>query len=62
MYNAIIDLIIKVARLLYKVPHIGVARRAASSVNDAYFVVEVEEELSFLLRVSPTRLRARFLL
>lgn len=44
MYTAINELINKLERQLNKLQHKGEARRAATSVKDANFVEEVEEE------------------
>jgi ribosome-associated inhibitor A len=44
MYTAINDLINKLERQLNKVQHKGEARRAATSVKDASFAEEVEDE------------------
>ncbi|MBK4366498.1 ribosome-associated translation inhibitor RaiA [Enterobacter hormaechei] len=44
MYTAINDLINKLERQLNKVQHKGEARRATTSVKDASFAEEVEEE------------------
>lgn len=44
MYTAINELISKLERQLNKLQHKGEARRAATSVKDANFVEEVEEE------------------
>jgi len=44
MYTAINDLINKLERQLNKVQHKGEARRATTSVKDASFAEEVEDE------------------